>query len=425
MLRYKKTISLFLIIVVFLFLRLYHLPESLNYGADQGMTLLEIYNLYQTKKFTLIAQTGSSLTVFGRYFYTGSFMYYLFMPILLITRWNPLSISYFLILVQLAVLLLLYHALAKIYKKSATPLYFSLLYTFFPMMVDYSRFIWAPNLLIPVAGIVLSLLLGLSTKKSNSFLVLLTGFFLGLGLQIHYSFFLVILISIFWLLIGKKLNLSAIFLLLLGFIIGFSPLILFELRHNFYNLRTFIFYITTKTGSNQRIMSFSWHYLLCLWPFVFLFIAKLLSALKRVASWFATFLVLLFIGVSVTEILPFPKSGFTMPEGWNYAGVQKASAIILHENRKKYNIVDLLTGDTRAMGLRSLLTFAGKPPLGVVEYPETKALFIYSKVPIEKLLRGKLWEMDVVKPVKLVKTWHLQNGIYLYLLEKTATVVLQ
>ena len=70
------------------------------------------------------------------------------------------------------------------------------------------------------------------------------------------------------------------------------------------------------------------------------------------------------------------------------------------------------------MAIRYLVTIAGKPPLGVTEYPSAKTLFIYSKVPIEQILKGHLWEIDSVKPVKVVKKWPLQNDIYLYMVEK-------
>jgi hypothetical protein len=340
------------------------------------------------------------------------------MPILLISGWNPISVSYFLIFLQLIVLLLLYFTLQKIYKKSHIAIYFSILYTFLPTMVDYSRFIWAPNLLIPVCGVVLSLLLFIS-RKANFALIFFLGFFLGIGLQIHYSFFLSIVISLFWLLLVKKLTLKGILLLSLGFIIGFSPLIIFELRHNFYNLQTFLFYLTTKTNSESAILKPSLHYVLGLLPFILFIIAFLLARLAKINRYLVDLPVFIFILLSLQKILPIPTSGFAMVEGWNYDGEKKAVDIILSENKVKYNLIDLLTGDTRAMAIRSLLTLAGKPPLGVVEYPDSQALFIYSKVPIEKLLAGHLWEIDVVRPARVTKSWYLQNGIYLFLVEKT------
>jgi hypothetical protein len=117
-------------------------------------------------------------------------------------------------------------------------------------------------------------------------------------------------------------------------------------------------------------------------------------------------------------ILPVPSNGFHSAEGWNYHGLQKAKEIIISENRKDYNLVDLLTGDIRAIYLRALLTLSQKPPMTVDEYPDSKYLFIYSKVPIEELLKGSLWEMDVMKPLNLEEKWFLQNDIYLYLLKR-------
>ena len=408
------------VLFLFLFLRLYHLEDSLNFGSDQGMTLLEIYKLYQTKKITLISQTGSSLTIFGRYFYFGSAYYYILLPILILFSWNPLSISYFMIILQLISLLILYKALQKNYPKTQTAFFFALLYAVTPMMVNYSRFVWSPNILIPMASIILYLLLKLKSEEKNGVILsVLTGFFLGLGLQIHYSFFLTMLAAFVWLAIKKQMTMSKTLFLLSGFTLGILPLIVFELRHNFYNLSTLWFYFTMKSGEKQTsLIAPHLHYFLNLLPFILFVVSRELSVVSRRFKYPVYILLIGYLIWSMQVILPKSPHGFMMISGWNYKGEKKLVEIILEEDRKNYNIVDILTGDTRAMAIRYLVTIAGKPPLGVTEYPSAKTLFIYSKVPIEQILKGHLWEIDSVKPVKVVKKWPLQNDIYLYMVEK-------
>lgn len=416
----NKTI-LVIFIFLFLFLRLYRLVPSLNFGSDQGFGILEMYRLYQTKQITLIGPS-SSLSINGQYIYVSSLVYYLSLLVLMIFRWNPLGISYFIIILQLLSFILLFQQLRKRFPPSPLPYFFAILYTFSPVMVNYSRFSWAPNYLIPISGVVLILLLNL--KKDNKIfkLSLLIGLLLGLGLQFHYSFFLIVILTLIWFKTTKKLNLYNLGFILSGIIIGFSPILLFEIRHNFHNLRTLLLLFQVK-GSEGSISPglLQLHYFLALFPFIFFFISYLLSLLYRKNKFLTCTLIGGYIFISLLQIIPVPKSGFTMPNGWNYAGLLKTRDIIISEKKNEFNIVDLLTGDTRAYALRSLLTLSGISSKDVMSYPSSTSLFLYTREPIEKILAGPLWEIDSLKPLHVSKKWPVQNGIYLYLLEKEST----
>lgn len=420
----KRFIFILFLVIIFLFLRFYHLRESLTVGTDQGMHLLAIYNLYKEKKISLIGPV-SSFKIHGRNFFFGPATYYLSMPFFALSRWNPLSVSYFMIILQLTTFLILYKILASYRLRSKVDLYYALIFTFSPVMVNYARFLWNPNLMVPTSLLLIATLLKLKQKKSHQRVGMITaGFLLGLGMQFHYSYFLVIILTLIWLYRDKKLHLFSSLYLIIGFVIGFSPLILFELRHNFYNLRTFIEFVLLSLAKDNAASVYTpgyipGYYALSVLPFIYLFISLLLSKLEKLGRLIPLFFILGYAAFSLAKILPIPSSGFLSADGWNYQGLSKAKEIIITTGKKDYNVVDLLTGDTRAMYLRALLTLVGKPPMTIDEYPDTKSLFLYSRVPIDKLLKGSLWEMDVIRPLKLVKTWYLQNGISLYLLEKT------
>lgn len=419
---HKEKIIFILFITCFLFLRLFHFRASLNYGSDQGLELLDIYQLYQSHKITLIGPP-SSFVVEGRTFFVGSALYYLLMPLLIIFHWNPVSISYLLIILQLIIYVWLYRVLKKRYPKSWVPAIFSIIYIFSPTMVEYSRFFWNPNFLIPLSGCILTLLLTLDNKtKIRDWKLIVIGFLLGLGMQFHYSFFLAILATIAWLILSHKITLKYLILIGIGWTVGFSPLIIFELRHNYYNLRTLMLFITQKNGGLVGKAPLN-YYFFALIPFI-IFIISWLGEKMRKANQIVVVIILMgFIVYSLTKILPTPKGGFTLPPGWNYEGMTKVEQIILQENKKNYNIVDILTGDTRALGLRYLLTISGNPPISYLDYPKAQYLYVYSKVPYYKIAQGTLWEIDSVKPIKLVHAWNIQNGINLYLVEKTSTSI--
>lgn len=412
----KGKVILFIFIFFFLFLRLYHLVPSLNFGSDQGFGILEMYRLYQTKQITLIGPS-SSFTIQGQYIYVSSLVYYLSLLVLIISGWNPLGISYFIIILQLLSFVFLYKVLRHRFPNSSLPYFFAILYTFSPIMVNYSRFSWAPNYLIPISGVILFLLLKLNRRhKSSLWLPLIIGLFLGIGLQFHYSFFFVILLTFVWLVAFKKHYIFYFKYTLFGLLIGFSPIILFELRHNFHNLKTLIIIFGAQGSINSGTLQL--HYFFGLLPFTFFLISYLFNHLFKRRKVLVIMLSCSFILYSLIQILPNPKSGFTMPLEWNYTGILKTRDIILSEKRNEYNIVDLLTGDTRAYALRSLLTLSGSPPKDVTLYPSSSSLFLYTREPIDAILAGSLWEIDSLKPLHVSKKWHIQNGIYLYLLEK-------
>lgn len=415
----SKYICLAIVLVaLFFFLRIYHLEDSFNFGSDQGMTLLETYNLFQSKQITLISQTGSSWTADGRYIFFSSLLYYILMPVLILFSWDPLSVSYFLIILQFIALAAVFWVIWK-RNNIEEALIFSVLFISNLSMVEHSRYVWTPNFLIPLAGIVLALLLLLSKRKNLSVIALLIGTVWGLGFQMHYSFVLVVLITIVWLFLGKYFRGKEYLCLFFGFTLMMLPLIVFELRHNFYNLRTAAYIFQAKKSMSQsQIFQFHPHYFLTVAPFFLYVVSKIIIRLKKINRHLIYLLLFPFLFYCLRQILPIPSNGYTMVSGWNYQGVKKTRDIILSVAPTNYNIVDLMTGDTRAMALRYLLTIAGNPPLGVVEYPNASMLFIYSKVPVDNLLEGSMWELDVFKPAKVIKSWRVQNDINLYLIAR-------
>lgn len=418
MLKKYFILSIIAFTALFFFVRIFHIEESLNFGSDQGATLLETYNLFQEKKITLISQTGSSFTSGGRYIFFSSFLYYFLLPILLIFRWNPLSVSYFLMFLQFVSLCFIIFCLWKKNLKKA--IIFALLFIFNPLMIEHSRFLWTPNFLVPLSNIILALiLLSPKNKPASVRVLIIIGFLFGLGFGLNYSYILVIGVSVIWLKIRKCFTGPNFLFIFLGFIIAMSPLILFELRHNLYNLRTLVFILQEKRKTNPiQYFQLHIHYLLALFPFIMLIASEAVLRLKRSNKYLAYFILVAYIVHSLSQTLSYKTHGYNMVEGWNYPLILKTKNIILSQKLDNYNIVDLLTGDTRAMAIRFLLTVNGNPPKKVTEYPDSENIYVYSRVPIGEILTGSLWEIDVIKPVTVVKNWQIQDDIRLYLITR-------
>src|SRR5258708_33069650 len=77
-----------ILVVIFIGIRLVHLPESIGFGSDEGRDFLTAWNIYTNKQLKLIGPP-SEFTVNGREFYFGPAPYYVILPILVVGNWDP------------------------------------------------------------------------------------------------------------------------------------------------------------------------------------------------------------------------------------------------------------------------------------------------------------------------------------------------
>jgi len=191
-------------------------------------------------KLTLLGPTAS---VGG--FFLGPFYYYLMIPFLWIFRLNPVGPAVMVALFGILTVWLVYRV-GKEFFNSLIGLLSAGLYAVSPLVISYSRSSWNPNLM-PLASLSIIWLAFQAVKKKNWRLFFLVGFLFGLALQLHYlTTFLMVVITIYFLIfLPKKFYLKTFLLVFLGFILGWLPFILFEIRHNFPNLKTlykFVFF---------------------------------------------------------------------------------------------------------------------------------------------------------------------------------------
>lgn len=114
------------------------------------------------------------------------------------------------------------------------------------------------------------------------------------------------------------------------------------------------------------------------------------------------------------------NNGYTMPEGWNQIGIKTASNMIAADvdSQKKFNVASTLDGDTRARPYRYLLEIRGKIPQDVEAYPSSDVLYLISRDEEQKIKSYTVWEIASFAPFNITKKWPIQNGIWLYRLEK-------
>ena len=239
----KNKIEFLVLIAILLaagFLRLYRIAGYMTFLGDEGRDVLVVKRMIVDHKWTLLGPTAS---VGG--FFLGPIYYYFMLPFLWLFRLDPVGPAVMVALFGIATVFLVYKV-GRDFFDSKAGLIAAGLYAVSPVVIAYSRSSWNPNLM-PFFCLLIIYTLWLAITRKQLKLLGLVGFLLGIAFQLHYlATFLVPVIILYLLLFARGLkNLKYYLLGIGGFLLGYLPFILFELRHSFPNLRTlyqFIFF---------------------------------------------------------------------------------------------------------------------------------------------------------------------------------------
>lgn len=237
-----------IILLVGAYVRIYKISDYLTFLGDEGRDVLIVKRIIVDHELTFLGPTAS---VGG--FFLGPMYYYFMAPFLWLWRLDPTGPAVMVALFGVATIALLYKVGSDWFDEK-TGLIASALYALSPVVIAYSRSSWNPNL-VPFFALLFVYLLWRITiyKRQRDYFFL--GLVAGFGIQFHYLFLFLFVLAALWLLLfeRKKSTIGGIVRAASGFILIFSPLILFELRHSFPNVRAIInFFIFGKeTGFSQ------------------------------------------------------------------------------------------------------------------------------------------------------------------------------
>jgi hypothetical protein len=213
-------------------------------------------------------------------------------------------------------------------------------------------------------------------KLVNLFLV---GVLCGIGVSLQFLFAplaISVLIINSWK--NKRWLLGAL-IFILGAVLGNLPMVLFDLRHNFYETQTlFQYLIDTLRGKSGA--TFAYYYLLPFWP-----VASILGGLLivKISNWrklLGALILLIYLYLNITS----QRVSFTlptgMPAGIKVSDIDNASRTIADNADGDFNVSEVLDFDKRAYVLRYYLEFVyAKKPLGETEYQNIKTLYVLSQ----------------------------------------------
>lgn len=247
-LRSPQNLFLILILGIAAFLRLYRIADYMVFLGDEGRDVLVEYNILHGH-LTLLGPTSS---VGG--FFLGPIYYYMAAPFLWLFHYHPVGPSIMVAILGIATVFLIYKICAEFFDRKVAVVA-SALYAISPLVIVNSKSSWNPNVM-PFFSLLTLYTLYQGVRKENWKLIFTAGFLLGIALQLHYLATFLGVIIFFYLTIftfyknkfgiGKE-RIKDLFInyisIGVGFMVGFSPFLVFELRHGFRNTQNILNFI--------------------------------------------------------------------------------------------------------------------------------------------------------------------------------------
>ncbi|OGD08726.1 hypothetical protein A2397_04165 [Candidatus Amesbacteria bacterium RIFOXYB1_FULL_44_23] len=396
------------LIIIFVAIRSLHFTKALNFSTDQGLFSSNALAIYQKPKLLLIGPTFS-VNLNGRYAYQGSVIYYFQLLFMMLGRFDPVISSYLFMLFAAVSLVPLYIGV-KLLAGSRAALLMATVYTLLPYYIRYTRFFWNPNSQLVLSAWII-LLIGLYKKYRTYKWLLVLTVAMGVVLQFHYQFLLVIAAVGITVLVTNREKLKTFAVGMAGLMVGFSSLIIFELRHNFYNLQTIWLFLKYRSSiGNNPTTTLADYYFLSLSLFALLGLVLILKKIK----WPVVYVVIGLLIWSLLVFVPQPTHGFRMANDWDYSSEAIVHELIMKEGLTDFNVVNLVY-DTKAATQKFLLKKDGIQ-INEEDYFQNAYLFVIG--PPKTALSDPAYEVATFKPALVLKRWRINQKFDLFLLKK-------
>lgn len=229
-----STLTFLVVFIIAAILRLYRFEAFVTFLGDQGRDAIIIKRLITLEHLTAIGAPSSIGQVF-----LGPFYYYLVAPFLPLFNFHPVGLAFAVAFFSLMGFTAAYVVIKK-EVNAVVAILFSVLLAFSFVNIDLSRYSWNPNLL-PLFAFFTLFFWHKTLQSKKWYFAVLFGVFFSCSFQLHHLAILMalpVVISLiiyiikykFPLITVKHLALSAV-----GFLIIYSPLLLFDIKNRFLN----------------------------------------------------------------------------------------------------------------------------------------------------------------------------------------------
>lgn len=404
----NEILLLIVFTILFILIRSIHFPQFVNFTHDPALFSIEALSI-DREKFIKLIGPSISINFEGRHIFQGPAVYYLQLLFLKLGNFNPLTSSYLFMIFSSFMIIPLYYGV-KLLINRRVALAIVILYTLLPYFINYTRFLWNPNFQLSLIPL-LFLLMGLFKKKKSKFLFMLISIFMGFLLQFHYQFIIIIIGLLVYYFLILKIRYSFLPIFIGGFLIGFFPLVLFEIRHNFYNIQTLILYFNNPRTSQSINLKEVSHYFLSLSMFLSV---VLFSSFRRINRFFLVALFMILLIYSLILYIPKPTQGFRMVKNWNYLDEEKVYKIIKEQRLRNFNIVNL-SYDTLATVQKYFLK-RDFYNIDFDNYRTNNLLYVINSN--DNFMDNPAYEVNTFKPSSIIKQWSINDFYNLYLLKR-------
>lgn len=240
-------ITFSLLIGIGVFLRFYNLRNTQFTWDQENSIAFPAKEIIIDHHFPLIgARTGvGDLRLSPLYSYLGAIFFYLF-------KMDPIAGAILAAILSTLTIILGFALLRKIINFRVA-FYFTLIWSVSPLIIFLDRIPWNVNLL-PLASLLLTVGLYKVLEDNKTFGWMMIGFGIFLGVNSHFSIYLLI-ISVFILFVmNKKIMNKAICIPFFFLFLGILPLILFDIRHDFILSQNIVKLLTTSTTRWDKII---------------------------------------------------------------------------------------------------------------------------------------------------------------------------
>lgn len=243
-------VILTVILSVAAFLRFYKLPQYMSFLGDEGRDALMVKSILTTFDLPFIGPPTSIGDM-----YLGPLYYYMMSIPMTIFWLNPVAAAGMVAVIGVATVGLIYYLSREWFGKEAA-IVSSTLYAISPVTIFYSRSSWNPNP-TPLFTLMAFLGLYLARKRENFKWFILTGVSLAFAHQMHYlALILIPIFGLLWLyeLYRRRRKIDKDFIVgtagaIIIYLLLMSPLLLFDLKHNFMNFLHISTFFTSQNSS--------------------------------------------------------------------------------------------------------------------------------------------------------------------------------
>lgn len=239
------------ILALALFLRLYRIDGFMTFLGDEGRDVRIVRDLITKGDLVFIGPQTSVGNM-----YLGPLYYYMMAPALFLSGLNPVGPAIMVALISVITVFFTWYVTREWFGKVAAAVA-ALLYAVSPIAIIYGRTSWNPN---PMPIFALLAIYGIYQvwQKKKYFWLPIIGIGAAFALQMHYLGLLLLpTLGLFWLFTLRKLRrekqstkiFSKNTLLAVGlFLLLMSPLLLFDIKHQWMNTHAFLSMISAKSG---------------------------------------------------------------------------------------------------------------------------------------------------------------------------------